>query len=332
MEAEDGGFVKLLSRLILLIIFLLLGYTIYIKTNGLIPAVDPDTKLVEFVNKKKWTSVKMYSEFILRHPWLGDTAAARRYLNKANSEIKKAHSFKGRFKSFLRGAMTGEPRNIDELIGSLTLDLFVIGDIRDIIMQLGVKPIFKKEKPDPLITALAAIGVITTTNPGLDVPVSVMKLFKKLKIFTKRFAKVLETIARDALKTRKFDKLKEIVKDFGKILRKTDISPTADLMKYVDDTKDLKKLSKVVEKEPIEAYGVIVTTDGKALKLLKGEAKDASKLAKILENTARFARLTKIGYKMLNSLPLWLLYVLVMFTGLVLLLDVLSSIRRVFRG
>jgi len=211
--------------------------------------------------------------------------------------------------------------------GKIRIDGAVIGDIRDLINQLVVKPI-KKEKPDPFITALAAVGIATTTIPELDISASVMKMFKKLKIFTKRFAKVLEEVARESLKTRKFKGIREILGDFGRILRKIDIAPTSDIMKFVNDTRDMKKVARMVEKEPIETYGVLVTTDGKAIKSLEKESKSASKLAKSLEKTARVAKITKIGYKFLFILPLWSLYLLVLILLSLLALINLPTIRK----
>lgn len=312
------------------------GYLIYVKKQGIFLTQDTVETLKTFAEKGKWESLRLYAQFIMKHPELGDTVKARQYLELAETEIHKRKSLIGRIKRFLKGMATGEPEDVESFLGSLTLDLFLIGDIRDLIIQGFYKPVIKNEKPDVFIAALASIGVATTVYPHVDIGVSAAKLFKKLKIFSKRFVKILEKIARESIKTRKFEKLTSIAGDIGKITLKTGVAPTADMVKYVNTADELKVLTKSVEKNSVETYGVIISTDGKALKSLEsGETaleitdklRKSSKLSKVLKIT----RFLKIQYKLLSILSIPVLAIIFVLSFILLILTFRGTGRKEYQ-
>ncbi|QOJ01267.1 MAG: hypothetical protein HRU70_12545 [Phycisphaeraceae bacterium] len=71
------------------------------------------------------------------------------------------------------GALTGRGGSAERLIGALGADFFVVGDVRDLVIQ--AVEITTGGEPDPVITALSAAGLATTLAPAIDWAPSVLK-------------------------------------------------------------------------------------------------------------------------------------------------------------
>src|SRR5262249_58515630 len=62
--------------------------------------------------------------------------------------------------SFARGVVTGEPDNIPAVAGTVLGDLFVFGDIRDVLRE-GTR-LASGQVADELVLGLASLGVVIT--------------------------------------------------------------------------------------------------------------------------------------------------------------------------
>lgn len=79
---------------------------------------------------------------------------------RVRDRIVAESSAAGQAGRFARGFVTGEPQDLTELAGTLTGDLFVFGDIRDVLREAGRA--VRGEQVDELILGLACIGLAVT--------------------------------------------------------------------------------------------------------------------------------------------------------------------------
>jgi len=180
--------------------------------------------------------------------------------------------------SFVNGFIFGESDNSVALAGSFASDMTVVGDIRDISKE-GIK-LSKGEEYDELVLGLGVLGVGMSASQlfsqGLSTPAkvgtSILKVAKKSGKLSKKFIKVLkETLSkvinvkklknidwknpkkayamlRQFSKTINTKSIKPLFNNFSKISKNTSLADSVKLLKYVDDTKDLKKIVKVSSK------------------------------------------------------------------------------------
>src|SRR5207253_4444095 len=80
-------------------------------------------------------------------------------------------------KELLRGALVGEGNSLESLIGAVAADMFVVGDVRDLVIQGGRLAV--DGESDELILALSAVGVLTTVMPEVDWIAAFLKVAKK---------------------------------------------------------------------------------------------------------------------------------------------------------
>ena len=160
----------------------------------------------EMADEGRWAEAGMVAEFVLSRPDLGDEEKAAQVLARSNEELE---SFRGQAVSFVHGAITGEPTDMPSMLGSLSLDLFVLGDIRDIAVQ-GWKEA-TDGSGDNLILALSAIGLTTTLAPHLDWAPALLKALKRTGALTKDFVEFLSRTARKAIGTGDYGDLTKTV-------------------------------------------------------------------------------------------------------------------------
>lgn len=124
---------------------------------------DAAENAADLARDGRWVEARMVAGFALSRPELGDENKARDVLLRSNEELE---SFKGQLKRFTYGAVPGEPTDMPSMLGSLSLDLFVLGDIRDLAVQGWKEAV--DGSGDSVIPTLSAIGLTTTLAPHLD--------------------------------------------------------------------------------------------------------------------------------------------------------------------
>lgn len=111
-----------------------------------------------------------------------EAAALKKLRDEVDSE---QGSLVRRVKDVGWGAISGRGDTMESLAGAIAADLFVIGDVRDLLIQ-GFKWI-TGDDPDPLIAALSAAGLVTTLAPEIDWVPSLLKVARKTGALTKSF-------------------------------------------------------------------------------------------------------------------------------------------------
>ena len=207
--------------------------------DNLILPEDPIDSTKSLAAENRWAEVKMMTDLLAERPDLGDGEQVASLSGQADQEL---NSFWVQTKSFAQGAVTGEPTDLASMLGSLSLDLFVIGDIRDLAVQ-GWKQVYYGSG-DTLILALSAIGLTTTLAPHLDWAPALMKALKRTGALTSRFMRSLTRTSSEAIKSGKYTKLSGVVTDLGKAAKGLGPGPLRGVMRSVDSAEDLTKVAK----------------------------------------------------------------------------------------
>lgn len=87
------------------------------------------------------------------------------------------------------GAFTGRGDTLEGLVGAVGADFFVIGDLRDLVIQGAAAA--SRDDPDEVIAALSLFGLTTTLAPQIDWVPSILKAARKAGSMTDSFASVL---------------------------------------------------------------------------------------------------------------------------------------------
>lgn len=262
---------------------------------------------------------KMLADFVIEHPQSGDAREAQLLATEIDQSLASTAS---KIKRFGVGAVSGEVTDTASLLGSLSLDLFVIGDIRDLAVQ-GWKQI-RHDNGDELIMALSAIGLATTLAPQIDWAPALMKAFKRTGSFSRPFIRSLKSTGRQAVKSGDFGKLKGVVTGFGNAARHIGPGPLRGVMKNVDKVADLKKVGKAAKRDPAGTY-VLTTIFGK--NGVKKISHNGSNIRKLAGTVKLASRLAKISKKSIGVIPtIWLLPVFAL--SLALLVGALLPFRR----
>jgi hypothetical protein len=208
----------------------------------------PDIKVLK--EEGKLSEALDMARFVIRHPDMPGQAEAKALERDLETELT---SLWGRTKRATKGFVTGSGNSIEELAGGITSDMIIYGDVRDLIKQ-GYFKVTGKET-DPLIAALAGVGLLTEAVDVADWAPAVLKAFRKIGALSQRFADFVITAAKRSVKGRKLDGA--LRSAFGNLRRLTDkmgLARTATVFKHVDDPADLASIAAVAQKNADAAY------------------------------------------------------------------------------
>lgn len=264
---------------------------------------DPATSAASLAEEGRWAEAEIIAGFALSRPDLGERQGAEEILHRSNEELD---SFRGQLERFTLGAVTGEPTDMPSMLGSLSLDLFMIGDIRDIAVQ-GWKE-WSEGTGDGVILALSAIGLTTTLAPQLDWAPALLKALKRSGALTREFVQFLSRTARQASATGDYNKLTRIIGDFGQAAGRLGPGPLRGVMSSVDDAHDLTRVARASEVDPRSTY-VLARLFGKDG--VKAIDMDGRNVGKVAGSIKAGSRITKIAKKTTGSLPaIWLVIIM----------------------
>jgi len=174
--------------------------------------------------------------------------AAEREVRLAHETIRKVESAEqdaatasSQAVSFARGFVTGKPEDIASTAGMLTGDLFVFGDVRDVVREGWHGQ--RGEEVDKLVLGLAGTGIAVTVgvyaSAGLAAParagLSVVKAAKRTEHIGLPLLRLL--------KMEKREKLVEFVSDVGRVQQRTSMRGALDSLKVAERPADMAKLA-----------------------------------------------------------------------------------------
>jgi hypothetical protein len=195
---------------------------------------------------------------------LPDTAAAVSQREAYLSELEARDSLFGRLSSAGRGALTGQVDSFESLGGAMVADLFVYGDIRDLVRET----VFEAES-DPFIVALSSAGLITTLFPPADPAVSAVKASRATgalsKPMTDQLRKALTFIKKNPDSPYAKTRIKDSIMPFFELAKHTRRwSNYQILVRYADNPAQLKAMTRIAAEKPGNAkrLGQILTVAG----------------------------------------------------------------------
>jgi len=264
---------------------------------------DPVDEIRSLAAEQRWAEVRMLADFVQANPRLGDEQAAAALSRQADAELD---SYWGKVRGFARGAATGEPTDGASMLGSLSLDLFVVGDIRDLAVQ-GWKEM-RYGEGDTVILALSAVGLGTTLAPQVDWAPALVKALKRTGALTRGFLRSLKNASRTALRTGRFDAVGRIVSDVGHTARNLGPGPLRGVMRSVDSADDLARVARASEVNPRGTYAIARLFGNGGVKRLSADGRNVGTLVAAMKGGSR---LGKIAKKSVGTLPgSWLAAVL----------------------
>lgn len=165
------------------------------------------------------------------------------------------------------GAISGRGADLESIVGAVAADFFLVGDLRDIVIE-GGKLVIDGDS-DELVLLLSFIGAATTLAPEIDWAPSVLKAARRSGALGERMAEHL----RQLLRQRKSADLASVCEDVATISKRASPGGAIRVMRLVDDPTDLRTFARFVERRPHGAFALHVTgSEGAAMLRRAGTA------------------------------------------------------------
>ena len=233
-----------------------------------------------------------------------DAPVAADVVAKVDAAVAEENSASNTARRFMKGLVTGEADDVASLSGTVTGDLFVFGDIRDVIRE--GKRLVMGEDADRLVLGLASIGLAVTAatyvSVGGVVPVragltmvkdarKVGRLGAGLTEWAGRSARgvvdapMLQKAVADAsiarpgqtisavkaaFKAEKAGALVRLAKDTGRVAEKAGTKGALDVLRIADGPADVARAAKLAEKKGSQTRAIIKVLGRGALLLAAG--------------------------------------------------------------
>ncbi len=233
-----------------------------------------------------------------------DVAVAPDVATKVDAAVAEENSTASTAKRFVKGLVTGEADDVASLSGTVTGDLFVFGDIRDIIRE--GKHLAMGEDADRLVLGLASVGLAVTAatyiSAGGAVPVRAgLTMVKDARKVGRLGAGLTEWVGRSArgvvdgpllqkavadasiarpgqtvsaikaaFKAEKAGALVRLAKDTGRVAEKAGTKGALDVLRIADGPADVARAAKLAEKKGSQTRAIIKVLGRGALLLAAG--------------------------------------------------------------
>jgi hypothetical protein len=170
-----------------------------------------------------------------------DVAVTPALIARVAAAERDAASASSRVASFARGFVTGKPEDFASAAGMVTGDLFVFGDVRDVVRE-GWRGL-RGEEVDTLVLGLAGTGIAVTAgvyaSGGLAAParagLSVVKA-------ARRSGHIAAPLIR-VLKMEKREKLVQFASDLGRVQSRAGMRGALDSLKIAEHPRDVAKVA-----------------------------------------------------------------------------------------
>ena len=154
---------------------------------------------------------------------------------------KDAAAPSSRVASFARGFFTGKPEDLSSAAGMVAGDLFVFGDVRDVVRE-GWHGL-RGEEVDPMVLALAGTGIVITAgvyaSGGLAAParagLSVVKVARRGGYIGAELLRVLKVTKRE--------NLVQFASDLGRVEQRAGVRGALDSLKIAERPQDVARLA-----------------------------------------------------------------------------------------
>ena len=247
---------------------------------------DIASEIDQSIENSEFDDARMYLDIARSNLYKLDYAKYESEIKRKDTSFTKV---KTQVSSFAKGFAKGESSDMAGLVGAVSADFTVVGDVRDLRKQYSHYS--DGEDVNELIALLSGVGVgltaITVVSLGSAAPVkagaSIMKVAVKTNRLTSRFQKQvvklgrnvfnwttfvrlskqdtsfrnIRVAAKQAYKPRAVEPLKKIATQVNAIRKSTSSMDTIQLLKYVETTDDLRHLEKVSLKHGTKTKGLM---------------------------------------------------------------------------
>lgn len=179
-----------------------------------------------------------------------------------------------RASSFAKGAWTGTATNGWALAGATTADFFVVGDVRDLVIQSWFWS--RGQETDELLMALSAVGVLTVTLPSVDWLPALSKAAVRLKAFSKPFVRYLLDMSRQTIRTGTRTPLRRVFRELRHVSDRLGPANTLGILPVVERAEDMTTLAHLVHQHPQRTYGLLKTGGRQAFDVLAHTSPDST--------------------------------------------------------
>jgi len=186
------------------------------------------------------------------------------------------------------GALSGRGTSLESLVGAVAADFFIIGDVRDAMIQSGRFVI--DGETDEVILLLSGVGLATTLAPEVDWVPSILKAARKTGAMTKGLAEYLvKTIKNGGTAGR--EALTGMMNDVRTLSRHASPGGAARLLRHADTPEDIAKLARLIESNKAGAFALDITGKEGA-DLIKGATKAGGTSARAASGAVEAAVVT----------------------------------------
>ncbi len=245
-----------------------------------------EAEIVAAIQTSEFDDARMYLEIAKDNNYQINFQKYQDEILRKDTQLKKITH---QVSNFVSGFAKGKGSDMAGLAGAVTADFTVVGDVRDLRQE------YKNHSDDKnvneLIVLLSGVGVgltaLTVSSMGTAAPaktgISVIKVAVKMKKITARFQKQLLKLARkvfdwsvfrrlikqdnsiknirlaakQAYKPKAIKPLKTIAKQINNIRKSTSTIDTLHLLKYVENSDDLRRLEKISLKQGSKTKGLM---------------------------------------------------------------------------
>lgn len=185
--------------------------------------------------------------------------------------VERQQSVLRRLKDLARGAITGgagggensEDASLELLLGAVATDLFVVGDIRDLIIQGGRWA--RGQKPDVVIAALAGVGVATTLAPEVDWAPSVLKVARKVGAMPASIGEFITAAAKQG----DTGAIRRVIDDTSQVAKAASPAGAVRIMRQAESVEDLASVARFLDKTGASGAHALAVTGKRGPELLR---------------------------------------------------------------
>ncbi len=163
------------------------------------------------------------------------------------------------------GALSGKGESLEQLIGAIAADMFVVGDIRDLLIQGGTWA--SGGDPDPLIVSLSAVGIVLTVAPEIDWAPALLKVARKAGAVTEG----LKDFFVRGVKLRRTEALAGAFGDVTKLASKASPAGAIRIMRFAENEAELAKLASFAERNGAKGGAALLITGREGAAFVRGE-------------------------------------------------------------
>jgi hypothetical protein len=155
---------------------------------------------------------------------------------------KDQSSYLRRARDLGLGALSGQGTSLESLIGAVAADFFIVGDIRDLLIQGG--RLVADGETDEVVLVLSGVGLATTLAPEVDWVPSLLKAARKSGSLSRRLGSHIVSLARAG----KAQALMPLFRDVRRLAARASPGGALRILRHADTPEDLAKLAAYAER------------------------------------------------------------------------------------